>query len=317
MCDILKFYTKARGVRSPSDRTGTTSTLPSLSCTMKSYGMLRPTRWNLPKVILCLFYGWFQESSTVSSAFISGRHKLKSLRSPTARQPLSAVTTGKEELLELVQATPSGRATPQRLTALILDKVRTLERSCPTPDDQVLSNLAGAWELLWTAQDPDRPETRRFASSWINPLENQSYSNNPEGRANPFLPVELQSRLERLGLVSSVASRRSTQTIDAKTGLIRNVVAIQLGPNASSSRRASLTVLVKFTPVQADPRRVNVKFEACRVSVPGTPIDWNFPLGLIGPSGWLRTVYIDDDLRVTRGHKGSVFVLSRPRRATV
>ena len=228
---------------------------------------------------------------------------------------MSAVTTGKKDLLELVQAIPSGRATSQRLTAQILEKVRQLERICPTPEDQLLSKLAGSWELLWTAQDPDRPETQRFATSWINPLENQSYSNNPEGRSNPFLPVELQNRLEKLGLVSSATSRRSTQVIDVKTGLIRNVVAIQLGRN--TSRRASLTVVVKFTPVEADPRRVNVKFEACRVSVPGTPIDWNFPLGLIGPTGWLRTVYIDDDLRVTRGHKGSVFVLCRPRRAAV
>jgi PAP_fibrillin len=287
---------------------------------MINYRNLRSTRWNHPLswVYFCLFYVlWFYESSRASSAFTIGCYDRKLLVAPSPRPVLCAVTTGKEELLELVQATPSGRATPQRLTAQISEKVRTLERSCPTPDDQVLSKLAGAWELLWTAQDPGRPETQRLATSWINPLENQSYSNNPEGRANPFLPVELQNRLERLGLVSSVASRRSTQTIDAKTGLIRNVVAIQLGPNASASRRASLTVLVKFAPVQADPRRVNVKFEACRVSVPGTPIDWNFPLGLIGPTGWLQTVYIDDDLRVTRGHKGSVFVLSRPRRATV
>lgn len=234
----------------------------------------------------------------------------------TARFAIDAVTVNKEELLSLLQDTPSGRATPKRLTEKILDIVRQLERKCPTPDDKVLQLLSGSWELLWTAQDPESPETNRAFTSWINPLENQSYSNNPEGRSNPFLPIGLQNRLEKAGLVSATRTARSTQAIDLKSGLIRNIVAVNIG-RRSRNRRASLTVTVRFTPVLADARRVNVKFEACRVSIPGTPVEWNFPLGLAGPTGWLRTVYVDDDLRVTRGHKGSVFVLSRPRRASV
>ena len=259
----------------------------------------------------------------------------------TAVYATDAVTVCKDELLSLVQGAPSGRATPKRMTTQILDIVRQLERKCPTPNDQVLSALAGSWELLWTAQDPESPEiannrgTGRAFRSWIlNPIENQAYSNNPEGRSNPFLPIALQNRLEKAGWVSSTPVR-STQAIDLKSGLIRNIVAVNIGgggrrglhssmtttaPSQTSSpspRRASLTVTVKFTAVLSDPRRVNVKFDACRISIPGTPIEWTFPLGLAGPTGWLRTVYIDDNLCVARGHKGSVFVLSRPRRAAV
>lgn len=245
--------------------------------------------------------------------------------SSTVLHAIDAVSVCKGELLSLVQNAPSGRATPRRLTQKILDIVRQLERKCPTPDDQILPSLTGSWELLWTAQDPQSPETNRPFFSWIfNPLENQSYSNNPEGRSNPFLPIAWQDRLERAGFVTTTAtSVRSTQAIDPKSGLIRNVVAVNLGrrqpqkQQQRQQRRASLTVTIRFRPVLSDPRRVNVKFESCRLSIPGTPIEWNFPLGWAGPKGWLRTVYVDETLRVTRGHKGSVFVLSRPRRASV
>lgn len=160
----------------------------------------------------------------------------------------------------------------------------------------------GAWELLWTAQDPDSPESNRlFFASWINPLENQSYSNNP-GRSNPILPRGLQDKLEETGLVASETSLRSTQTIDPSLQQVVNVVALRVG-----GRRASLTVNVDYWLNAHNPRQIDVKFESCRIG--------NFvtiPFGVIGPTGWLRTVYIDDNLRVTRGHKGSVFVLQRP-----
>jgi len=278
---------------------------------------LSSTLTRLIAVVLC-FASTSTEGFVLVPRATTGRGRAagtatSSLSSPTALCAIDAITVCKNELLSLVRGTPSGMPTPKDLTDQILSNVRQLEFKCPTPDDQVAQRLQGSWELLWTAQDPQSPETNRLFSSWINPLENQSYSNNPEGRASPLLPIELQNRLEKAGLISSTPVR-STQSIDLTSGLIRNIVAVDLGP---SRRRASLTVTVRFAPVLSDPRRVNVKFDACRVSIPGTPIQWNFPLGLAGPTGWLRTVYIDDELRVTRGHKGSVFVLSRPRRASV
>ena len=59
----------------------------------------------------------------------------------------------KMRLLELIAETPSNMPTSKRLTQEILDVARQLEATCPTPDDQVVEQLAGNWELLWTAQD--------------------------------------------------------------------------------------------------------------------------------------------------------------------
>ena len=224
----------------------------------------------------------------------------------------------KQRLLDLLAAVPRNTVTSNRQTQEILDTVRALEPSCPTPPDDVLTNSAGTWELVWTAQDKDSnhegPPLSPFR--WINPLENQAYSNNPAGRANPILPVEIQNFLTDRGILSSAesadynnAGRTSTQTIDLKNQRVVNVVSV---PLVGQAQPAALTVRVDFTPYAPDPRRVNVKFQSCRVAV-GDALKLEIPLGIIGPTGWLRTTYLDDTMRITRGHKGSVFVLQRRR----
>jgi len=235
-----------------------------------------------------------------------------------------ALTEKKRTLLDLISRTPRNAPTPGDLTRTILDAVSEMEAECPTDNGEVITKLAGVWELLWTAQDRSRSESRM---SFINPLENQSYSNNPlglgdGGRANPILPRPIQDRLEKMGIISpsggsdnsgGVPLVRSTQSIDPRAQLVRNVVSFGLNTGGGKKQQpASLTVTVAFKPDAMDRRRINVKFQACRVVLPNTPINFEIPLGIIGPTGWLRTTYIDDDLRITRGHKGSVFVLRRP-----
>ena len=148
------------------------------------------------------------------------------------------------------------------------------------------------------------------------PLENQAYSNNPNGRSNPVLPQPIQDRLEKMGVIQQDADPiRSSQAIDLKKGQVRNVVTFTLPrllPRGGKPSKATLTVTVDFQPNNQDSRKIDVKFQACRVVITNTPVDANIPLGIIGPTGWLRTGYIDETMRITRGHKGSVFVLSRP-----
>lgn len=233
----------------------------------------------------------------------------------------------KGALLSAISSTPSNAPTSRAKTNEIMQLARDLESQCPTHEDEVLDTLQGSWELLWTAQDRSQKDPSQLGPfrEFINPLENQAYSNNPNGsgRANPFLPQGVQKKLEELGVVapdSSFASSepiRSSQNIDLKNKKVRNVVSFAVPflrrSNKSSSPKASLTVTVDFTPNVQDKRKINVKFQECRVVLPNTPIDLVIPLGIIGPTGWLRTGYIDDSFRITRGHKGSVFVLARPK----
>ncbi|KAG7351474.1 plastid lipid-associated PAP/fibrillin family protein [Nitzschia inconspicua] len=268
----------------------------------------------------------------------------------------------KETLLREIASTPSNAPTSRTVTQSILTTIRQLEKMCPMDEnddeeeeannDLFLNQLAGNWELLWTTQDDQSDEWNMAGPfrRWINPLENQSYSNNPlgsidereiTGRANPILPRPIQDRLEDMGLIdtkttstnnnSSLSSDplvRSSQSIDLAKRLVRNVVTFRL-PSVNNNKNnnnnkpttVTLTVLIQFWPDTVDRRKINVKFESCRVRILPKPAmmmvlpimtDFTIPLGIIGPTGWLRTTYLDDHLRITRGFKGSVFVLTRP-----
>lgn len=148
------------------------------------------------------------------------------------------------------------------------------------------------------------------------------------GRSNPVLPRQMQEALEDMGVIDrptdaktgerseGSAATKSTQTIDLKRGVVSNVVSVPLpaSPFLDGRKRATLTVDVDFKPNASDSRRIDVKFQSCRFVLPapfGRKIDATLPLGPIGPTGWLRTTYIDDSARITRGHKGSVFILKR------
>eukprot|EP00584_Thalassiosira_punctigera_P015702 CAMPEP_0172554368 /NCGR_PEP_ID=MMETSP1067-20121228/54224_1 /TAXON_ID=265564 ORGANISM="Thalassiosira punctigera, Strain Tpunct2005C2" /NCGR_SAMPLE_ID=MMETSP1067 /ASSEMBLY_ACC=CAM_ASM_000444 /LENGTH=313 /DNA_ID=CAMNT_0013342721 /DNA_START=169 /DNA_END=1111 /DNA_ORIENTATION=+ len=229
--------------------------------------------------------------------------------------------SSKTSLLNLLSKVPPNESTPRELTRDILRAVRVLEEDCPTPEEDVLPSLVGNWELLWTAQDlsslpknnDGRARNNPF-STFINPLENQAYSNNPSGRSNPILPQNVQDGLEDLGLLSERKdvrnTIRSTQAIDLKKNRIRNVVSFEannLTPlfSKGGKTRGLITVDVSGAANLDDKRRIDVKFDRCRVTLLDSPIDIAFPLGVVGPTGWLRTMYVDDDIRVTRGHKGS------------
>uniref|UniRef100_A0A7S4A935 Plastid lipid-associated protein/fibrillin conserved domain-containing protein n=1 Tax=Pseudo-nitzschia australis TaxID=44445 RepID=A0A7S4A935_9STRA len=238
-----------------------------------------------------------------------------------------------DDLLALLDSVPSNLPTSNSLTDKILAAVQKLEEECPTSDESVLSELSGNWELLWTAQDRSSEQYLKggLANKFINPLENQSYSNNPfrgqnpflrendndgvnNGRANPVLPREIQDVLERTGILEAsggtkLAPIRSSQGIDRRRKRVRNVVNVQI--KRPFPVKGALIVDVDFKPNDRDQRRIDVKFDSCRFVFQNAKIDQKFNLGILGPTGWLRTGYIDDRIRITRGHKGSVFILSR------
>jgi hypothetical protein len=144
-----------------------------------------------------------------------------------------------------------------------------------------------------------------------------------------ILPISLhitiqaiQDKLEEIGLLVNNNSRssvfRSTQSINLNKNLIRNIVSFELNNptplfSTDGRTRGTITVDVTGTVDQNDLRRINVKFNSCQFTISNSPgIDVTIPLpGIIGPTGWLRTVYVDDELRITHGHKGSVFILRR------
>ena len=174
----------------------------------------------------------------------------------------------KTHLLELLASVPKNKSTPRDLTNQILEAVKRLESEYPTPESDVLPLIAGNWELIWTAQDSLSLTERRLDNlfGFINPLENQSYSNNP-GRSNPILPRQIQVGLEEAGVLSERGdnSAVSTQAIDLKRGRIRNVVAFEVNNPTPILRsrddrktKGFVTVDVLGSPNPSDGRRIDV-----------------------------------------------------------
>ena len=75
--------------------------------------------------------------------------------------------------------------------------------------------------------------------------------------------------------------------------------------------RGFIIVDVKGAANPNDAIKLDFKFDQCRLAIIDSPVDVHFPLGMVGPTGWLRTAYVDDDICVTRGRKGSVFMFHR------
>lgn len=75
-------------------------------------------------------------------------------------------TNYKSALLELLKEVPPNDATPKQLTSDILGAVKALETKCETPESDVIPQLAGNWELIWTAQDASI-KSRNIFSTWI------------------------------------------------------------------------------------------------------------------------------------------------------
>lgn len=294
-------------------------------------------------LICCCFLAIHVKSYVLAPSGIRGVSRNKPpLSLSRSSDPMTDIRREKKAaLLHILSKVPQNVSTPKDLSSDILSSVRELEELCPTNEQDVLDELGGNWELIWTAQDSSSEESRQgLFLKFINPLENQAYSNNPilndtivasqyasiraetnaqeMGRSNPILPQFLQNTLENLNIIQSEQEMErsrivSSQAINLKRRRVRNVVSFQINnPFAkppSSTIQGMITVDVNFQPNSIDMRKVDVKFSACRFKV--LSFDVQFPLGIIGPTGWLRTSYIDDGIRITRGHKGSVFILRR------
>lgn len=238
----------------------------------------------------------------------------------------------KERLLELIVTSATEASVT---TTEILDLVQEIEATAAEKEkrvtaQEILNKLQGQWELLWTVQDPESInvlEKQGKGGSRLNLLENQrpkvvnnQLDNNKNNKSQGGGGGGLQVLQTLASLVKTnnkketkKAPRRSTQEISIEQQQVRNVAYYS---NVFGDDDASITVDIDFQPHgdDADPRRVDAEFTSCRVVVPYTPIDFSLPLQVFGgrPRGWLRTTYVDDDFRITRGHKGSIFILCRP-----
>lgn len=81
------------------------------------------------------------------------------------KQEESEGSNKKSALLELLKSVPPNAATPKELTSNILQAAEILENDCPTSESDVIPQLQGNWELIWTAQDTKN--AKNIFTTWI------------------------------------------------------------------------------------------------------------------------------------------------------
>ncbi|XP_024542843.1 plastid lipid-associated protein 3, chloroplastic isoform X2 [Selaginella moellendorffii] len=197
------------------------------------------------------------------------------LVSPSSRRRSYALC-----LIQIVDATSEQKQK-------ILSLVEELERMNPTENPVNSHLLSGTWALLYTAP--------------LNEEIVDRYAGTEEG---PFL-----SRIKPLAF-GTIKQTRSLQIIDSINGSVKNIADFSfLGINGSLCINAAA---VKSLEPDTQGVRLLVTFESFVLTINRIRVA-TISLAFIKPKGWVDTTYLDDDMRVGRGDKGSIFVAVRTK----
>ena len=231
--------------------------------------------------------------------------------------PFASVKKLKEELLQAVSYTSNGKtATPEK-QAEVLKLVRNLELAQP-PSPQLLedTNLAtklldGVWYLQYTSPskvgDDDDDE---FPDSWKPQFAE-------EGDANiETRQVKAQGSISAVGVKVDTSNRLVEQIFDIQNRRVVNNVDTDWGNIKASG---------SFRPSPNVPNRALVSFDSIKIQFgkqeDSPTIDLGFVFSILAAlrrskdNGWLETTFVDESIRIGRGNKGTMFVLTRDREA--
>ncbi|QDZ39274.1 fibrillin [Euhalothece natronophila Z-M001] len=190
----------------------------------------------------------------------------------------------KEQLLSAIAGKNRGNLAKEADKVAVLSAIAQLETENPTPNPIERSDLLkGNWRLLYTtSKDLLRFDQFPFLQSGqiyqcIDTEENKVY-NIAEIVGVPFLE----------GIVSVVAEFTPASEKRVNVNFKRSIVGLQrfLGYDNPSSYINKIKQGKKFIPLDFD------------ISNPNS-------------NAWLDITYLDDNLRIGRGNRGSVFVLTK------
>jgi hypothetical protein len=192
--------------------------------------------------------------------------------------------SAKTQLLKAIAGRNRGLLAQSSDRQIILDAIDHLEDENPTPQPIESNLLAGDWRLIYTTN-------------------------------SNLLFIDLPP-LVRLGQIY--------QSIRPATGKLYNIAEVVSGfPGLSGL----ICVSAKFTAVSD--KRVDVKFQRWIIGLQNL-LDYQSPEELVekiesgngltaldlpideqNQDNWLDITYLDEDLRIGRGHRGNLFVLTK------
>jgi PAP_fibrillin len=223
--------------------------------------------------------------------------------------------------LTAVSFTGNGKTATVEQQQNVLQLVRTLELQS-RPSTTLLSNpteterqlLNGTWFLQYTSPSTivTGNETSVFPDAWT-PV----YAK--EGNVETLSSAAAAPRggtVTAAGVTVDTSNRVVRQTFDIATSTVINQVTTDWG---------HITVSGTFRPSPNVPNRALVAFDTALIEWKFNMIGFKINLGFVfailamirqsRDNGWLETTYVDERMRLGRGNKGTLFVLTRDQDA--
>eukprot|EP00978_Attheya_sp_CCMP212_P017061 scaffold45325_cov64-Attheya_sp.AAC.1 len=213
------------------------------------------------------------------------------------------VSKKKAELLEAISYTNNGKDASPETQAKVLQIVREIETTSPTRDtlftDPVeAAKLDGLWYLQYTSpsvvgDDDEFPDAWKPVVAESN-IETKQFNGKGEVSAS--------------GIRVDTSNKVVKQIFDVTKMTATNLITLDFG---------KVCVSGTFRPSKNVPTRAVVSFTNADITLNnGLELKLGFLFSVLAlfrgkENGWLETTYLGDDMRIGRGNKGTMFVLTR------
>jgi hypothetical protein len=226
----------------------------------------------------------------------------KPLRSGGALAAAQQAQALEDELIGAIREQGTRLANSERISSL----VRQLESSPSIPEPAIASEVYGRWRLLYTTNaETSSPIQRKAVDSQAFPIF-QDIVMNDEGQLVVKQVVKFSDSIEL-----SVDALASTSAFPLPELEARQSTGKVLGLNL-------LGVSLVGEEAKPDPKRPNSRIDfvfdegkfdfSGKFSLP-YPVPFRSPLFRDWVKGWIDITFLSDRLRISRGNKGTTFVL--------
>lgn len=223
----------------------------------------------------------------------------------------AAIQTARNELLETISNTQNGKEASLSTQIKVLGLVDYLETKARVSetlltDPSQAEAIDGLWYLQYTQpSEPEGVDLENDIVPWKPSQSSLEYTKKLDTRK-----ANNEGSVSFLGVVKVDTSNKvTTQTIGVKEKLFANAVQQDFG-----------TIRVEGTfELDSVPNRIIAAFDKGTLSLNEGPVlDFSFLFALralfkggLKAGGWLETTYLDESVRIGRGNRGSLFVLTR------
>lgn len=226
--------------------------------------------------------------------------------SPVSTPAGPALEQEKANLLEAISFTQNGKSASIETQARVLSIVRGIEKAAPVPDTLLTDpneakDLDGTWFLQYTSPSEvggvgkDDEDWKALSAAEDGAVETRQFT--------------AKGTVSAAGVTVDTSNRSTKQIFDVARSTVSNEVTLDFG---------KVVVKGPFRRSENVPNRAIVAFNDLDLELNSgicLRLGWLFALiktvkgSDVG--GWLETTYLGEDMRIGRGNKGTMFVLTR------